>query len=337
MLEFAQRGLEPSGITDPAIPTLPAVLDPVALSRQLRDALPRQTRGLKDIEVRLLRHHPGKRCVLEVAWRTEEATHSLIGKVYAKNRSDVYRVMDELRRAGLGPHEAFSIPQPTAYLEALQLLLQERVAGRPATESLLCDDECERARTAQRCATWLAKFHAVAPRIGPRFDLASHLLSAEQWVRRLAALGEPFADKARALFTRLEALASELPPADLCTIHGDYSHHQVILAPDRTVTIDWDKYRLADPAHDVARFIVGLQRLAVRCRGSMGALDGPAAVFLEAYRVSAPSDPAPRLASHRAAIWLEHAKHDVHKRAPGWADTAAAALEEGLRVLADGV
>ena len=114
MLEFAQRAVEPSVITDPAIPTLPVVLDPVALSRQLRDALPRQTRGLKDIEVRLLRHHPGKRCVLEIAWRAQEASHRLIGKVYAKNRSDVYRVMDELRRAGLGPHEEFSIPQPTA-------------------------------------------------------------------------------------------------------------------------------------------------------------------------------------------------------------------------------
>ena len=111
----------------------------------------------------------------------------------------------------------------------------------------------------------------------------------------------------------------------------------MILAPDRTVTIDWDKYRLADPGHDVARFIVGLQRLALRCRRATQALDGPAAVFLAAYRASAPSDPAPRLASHRAAIWLEHAKHDVHRRAPGWADKAAAALEEGLRVLADGV
>src|SRR2546422_10751351 len=189
MLEFAQRALEAWGLTDRAMPEVHAALAQGVLSRQLRGALPRQTRGLKDVEVRLLRHHPGKRCVLEVTWRTADATHSLIGKVYAKNRSDVYRVMDELRRAGLGPHEAFSIPQPTAYLEALQLLLQERVAGRPATESLLCDDECERARTAQRCATWLAKFHAVAPRVGPRF-LASHLLSAEQWVRRLAALGE---------------------------------------------------------------------------------------------------------------------------------------------------
>src|SRR3989442_13418372 len=105
MLEFAQRALEPCGITDPAIPTLPAVLDPVVLSRQLRGALPRQTRGLTDIEVRLLRHHPGKRCVLECTCRPPAATNTLSGKGYTKNASDAYRAMSRLRRPGLGPHE----------------------------------------------------------------------------------------------------------------------------------------------------------------------------------------------------------------------------------------
>src|SRR5207245_10806887 len=115
MLEFAQRALEPCGITDPAIPTLPAVLDPVVLSRQLRGALPRQTRGLKDIEVRLLRHHPGKRCVLEVAWSTGEASHSLIGKEYAKKRSDACRVGDGVRHGGLGSHDPVELGLPPAY------------------------------------------------------------------------------------------------------------------------------------------------------------------------------------------------------------------------------
>ena len=336
MLEFRKRSLEAPVITDPAIPTLPAVLDPVTLSGHLRDCLPLQTRPLKDPEVRLLRHHAGKRCVIEITWRAAEATQCVIGKVYAKDRSDVFRLMNQLRRAGLGPREAFSIPQPTAYLEPLQLLLQEKVDGRPATESLLSNDECERAEAAERCATWLATFHAVTPRIGPRFDLTSLLLSVQRWVRRLAELGEPFADKAGTLFKRLEALASELPSASLCTIHGDYSHHQVILGLGRTVTIDWDKYRLADPVHDVARFIVGLQRLALTCHGSMHALDAAAEIFLHTYANSGLSQLTQRLAFHRAAICLEHAKHDVHKQSPGWPERAAAALDEGLRTLTQG-
>ena len=324
-------------IDDPAIPTLALVLNPVELGEHLRQFIPLQTKRLKEAEVRLLRHHAGKRCVVEITLRMTEGSHSLIGKVYAKDRSDVYQLMEEIRRAGFGPYDEFSIPRPTAYLPTLQLLLQERVEGRPTTESFLSDNESERTAAAERCARWLAKFHAMAPRMGPSFHLSSHLLSMEQWSRRLASLGEPFADKAGNLFKRLEATASELQPMEMCTTHGDYTHHQVILAPGRTVTVDWDNYVLADASHDVARFMVGLQRLALRWLGSIRALDGTAEVFLKTYVATDPSDITTPLAFQKAAICLEHAKHDVHKKACGWRERAEATLDEGLRVLELGV
>ena len=122
----------------------------------------------------------------------------------------------------------------------------------------------------------------------------------------------------------------------MCTIHGDYSHHQVILAQGRTVAVDWDKYRLADPSLDVARFTVGLQRLALRCLGSIRALDAAAEGFLKTYVASNRSDVTRRLAFQKAAICMEHAKHDVHKQDDGWREKAAATLDEGLRVLEQG-
>src|SRR5881396_3832298 len=129
---------------DPAIPTLPGVLNPVELGEHLREHLPLPAKGLNLLQVRVLRYHPGKRCVVEITLPTMEGSLTLIGKVYAKDRSDVYRVTEAIRRAGFAPHEEFSIPRPIAYLPALQLLLQERVNGRPATESLLSDNESER-------------------------------------------------------------------------------------------------------------------------------------------------------------------------------------------------
>jgi aminoglycoside phosphotransferase (APT) family kinase protein len=332
----APRVIESPVITDPAIATLPAVLDARALAAQLGEFLPTGEAGLEAVQIQVLRHHAGKRCVIEVTVRSTEGSLSLIGKVYANDRSHVYRLMEELRRAGFGPHERFSIPQPMAYLQPLQLMWQEKVEGRPATESFLSDEERDRTDAAERCAGWLARFHAMALQLGQRFDPSSHLLAMERWLLRLASVGEPLAERARTLFERLQAAASALPTAGLCTIHGDYSHHQVILTPERTVTVDWDRYRLADPAQDVARFTVGLQRLALRSRGSLRSLDGPANVFLEAYHDAAPSVLAARLPFHRAAICLEHAKHDVHKQADGWPEKAAATLDEGVRVLAEG-
>jgi hypothetical protein len=350
-------------ITDPGIPTLSALLDPATLYGQLRACLPRQTRGMKELQIRLLRHHAGSRCVFEITWRSGKKSRSVIGKVYAKDRSDVYQAMTAIHRASLGSPAEFSIPQPLAYVEALRFLVQEKIEGRPATDSFLAGDESERTAAAERCARWLAAFHAVAPRSGTRFDLSQHLGSMERWVRRFAVVGDPFTEKARELFTRLEAAAAELPRADLCTIHGDFSHHQVILTLDGTVVVDWDNHRLADPSDDVAHFVVGLQRLAQRSLGSMAALDGAAEVFLKTYFGSVPVDPlvpagppdadaaylgllgaeelrpaqrrslAVRLPFHRAAICLEHAKHDVHKQADRWREKAVTMLDEGLRAL----
>ena len=177
---------------DPALPTLSAVLNPVELGEHLREFLPLPAKGSNHLQVRVLRHHPGKRCVVEVTSRTTEGPRALIGKVYAKDRSDVYRLMEELRRAGFGPNDQYTIPQPVAYLPTLHLLLQEKVEGRAATGPFLSSNAAERTAAAVLCARWLIKFHATAPPIGPRFPLSDHLLTLEQWFRRVAALGEPF-------------------------------------------------------------------------------------------------------------------------------------------------
>jgi aminoglycoside phosphotransferase (APT) family kinase protein len=271
--------------------------------------------------------------VVEIVLPTNGGSHSLIGKVYAKDRSDVYTLMEEISRAGFGSAQAFSIPQPVAYLRDLQLLLQEKVDGQPATESFLSEDESERAAAAQRCGQWLAKFHAIAPRLGRRFQLPAYLVSIEKWFQRLAALGEPFADKAGRLFKQLEIAASALEHTEYCTIHGDFTHHQMIFAQTSTVTVDWDNYALADPSRDLARFMVGLKRLALRRLGSIRALDNAAEVFLKSYAAMHHADRARQLAFQKAAICLEHAKHDVHKQAGRWRERAEVTLDEGLRIL----
>jgi hypothetical protein len=71
-------------------------------------------------------------------------------------------------------------------------------------------------------------------------------------------------------------------------------------------------------------------------RHSIDGLNRAAAGFLDAYFASAPADVAARVPFHRAAICLEHAKHDVHKQAEGWSAKAAVTLDEGLRVLPEG-
>ena len=316
-------------IDDRDLPTLSAVLNPLELGEHLHQFLPSQTKALKHLEVRILRYHAGKRCVVEITLRTSEGPYSLIGKVYARDRSDVYQLMEKISRAGFGPCDEFSIPQPTAYLPELHLLLQERVEGPRATESFLSENESERTAVAERCARWLARFHAIAPRMEPIFHLGSYLRSIDRWFRRLALPGQPFADKATQLFERLEIAASKLHGIEMCATHGSYNHSQLILAQGRTVTFDWDKSGLADPSRDVARFVIALRRLALRRLGSFRALDAAAEVFLKTYLSRSRPEALANLRFFVAAVCLQLAESDVYRR--------EVTLEEGHRILEQGV
>ena len=214
------------------IRTLPAVLDPIELGKYL-DFLsfpPWNWGDLRDIQVQALKTGHRNRCVVEILLQTTNTLHPLIGKFYDQDRSDVYRAMERIARAGFGPKAEFSIPEPLAFLPALNLLLMEKVQGVRAKESFVGGNERDRAEAAERCALWLARFHTVAPRSGPILDPNRYLLSLEQWSGRIAELGEPLADKVGRLLERLKAGASMLGPIEMCAGHGSYCHAQIILA-----------------------------------------------------------------------------------------------------------
>ena len=320
------------GMTDPGLATLATVLDPVGLATYLLPVLPRHWGALREVRVQVTKHYPGKRCTVAIALRTTSGWHDLIGKVYATDRSDVYRTLDGIRHAGFGPDAAFSIPQPLLFVPALRLLLLEKVQGTVVKEIVLAGHEGDRALAAERCACWLARFQAVAPRSGPLFDLRAQ--TAARWSRGLATLEPgPLADKARRLLEHVDAAARALNGSSVCAGHGSYSPSHVILAAGRTVTIDWDGYDVADPARDVARFIVALKRLALGRLGSIRALDAVADVFVQTYVGLGRPDVAARLPCYEAAICLQIASNMARRGQPHWQMKVQTMLDEGLRTL----
>jgi aminoglycoside phosphotransferase (APT) family kinase protein len=131
----------------------------------------------------------------------------------------------------------------------------------------------------------------------------------------------------------LEIAAAELGEFETCAGHGSYSYAQILIAPDRVVTVDWDGYDLADPSRDVARFTVALQRLALGRLGSLHALDEFACAFVETYTATRGTEIAQRLPFYQAAICLQLAKYDVHHQVRHWREKIAALLDQGLRIL----
>lgn len=305
---------------------LQVVLDPCQLGRHLDPILSPQWGVLGDIQLKVLKHHRGSRCTMDITLETTTGKHELIGKLYAEDRSDVYRAMKQISKAGFGPEAEFSIPQPFAYLSELNLLLQEKVQGPLATEIFSNGNENEQARAAERCAHWLAHFHNQALKQGPLFHFSHEV--REYWVRRMAkraAKAGPLSERATLLMQRLERAGPALDRSEMCACHGGYSHHQIITTETGTVTFDWDNYRVTDPTWDVARFIISLQKLALRKLGSLTALDGIGEVFYKTYTAISRFEVNKNLPFYKAAHCLKRVRKDRFEPI----------LDEGLRILAE--
>ena len=187
--------------------------------------------------------------------------------------------------------------------------------------------------TAERCALWLARFHATPLRLGPVFDRKALLKAMRKWSLRI----EGPAGKARRLLERLESNLSGLAGTGMCAAHGSYSSSHVILAGSRTVTVDWDRYRVADPGVDVARFVVALRYLALAHLGSIRALDAAAEVFEKTYIATGCPEVRSNLTFHKAATYLQLAKSRMRNGAFHTVklERAGAMLDEGLRISED--
>jgi len=118
-----------------------------------------------------------------------------------------------------------------------------------------------------------------------------------------------------------------------CAGHGSYMPEHVILSGRRTMVIDLDEYDVADPARDLAWFIVSLERLGLKKRGSLRAHDQSVDAFQDAYRASGPRDASKHLAFYKAAECLHRAVRDLRKRSPPIPEWSEIMLDEGLGAL----
>jgi aminoglycoside phosphotransferase (APT) family kinase protein len=154
------------------------------------------------------------------------------------------------------------------------------------------------------------------------------------WADRIASFGEPLAGKCERLICRIEVAAPASGSGGFRAGHGSYMPEHVILSGERTTTIDLDEYDVADPARDLAWFIVSLQRLALKHLGSLHSLDDAVQHFVETYAAAGPAGATAHLPFYRAVECLHRARRDLFKRVSPVREWAEIMLDEGLRLVA---
>ncbi len=302
-----ERALAPTP-TDAALPHLGTAVDPRIMAPRLAPLL--DGRGALDIAI--LKHTPGKRCV--VAYRFENGARC-IGKMLRKQRAARHAaVLAALEQALVGPTRT---PHLVACFDDLGLVLQEWVPGDRVPEYA---ELTGRAALVERLGAALAALHTAPVAIERQADLAAHMRRTcgegpAAWLDLSPATRREGIALQTAMLARETFLARTLRPC-----HGDFSPRQIFVHPSRVSFVDVDGLCLGDPALDVASFRVGLQAHVED--GGLALADR----FLAAYRAAA-GDPVAGLDVYEAFNWLRRAVMLWRKRPAGWESQLERCLE----------
>ncbi len=286
----------------------------------------------QEVSIKPLKAHKN-RCTFDVEVKTGTGRHHVIAKAHSLDRSDVFEAMKAVVQSGFGPESDFAIPRPLEYLPSIHVLFEEKIQGTRAMDVFLKGDLDEQKAAAKRCATWLAQFHAAAPRLGDMSKLNRLPTTILWWTDEVKGYGEPFASKVESLLCKLKAAMPASDAINRCLGHGSYIPEHVFLDGERTITIDLDEHGMTDAAQDIAWFVVSLQRLGLKQVGSIHVHDRAVEAFVEAYAATSDRDALRHLQFFKAAEFLHRVHRDLYGRItpiPEWAEIM---LDEGIRAL----
>ncbi len=269
---------EQSAPLDVAMPWLSAALDR-ELARAQMAGLPWASAGVQVRAARVLRHKPGRRCLIE--YRVDGAAHAtVLGKTRAKGVDMRTAEVTGTLHAGAFASSAADgivVPAVLGFLVPFRMWLQAAVAGESAAATL--------GRGALDVARRLGEMPAKLQRYGPP-TARRHTLVDELWTldHRLVGLGERrprFRWRLTRLFDGCTRAASAVKHTPLMPAHRDLHPDQVLVDGPRLVVLDLDLYALAHPALDGGNCLAHVIELGLRANADARAIDAVAGELRE--------------------------------------------------------
>jgi hypothetical protein len=264
---------------DAAMPSLALALDPVALKRRFRRGLPLlyDGRPIQLRAIRVTRHKPGRRCVIEYDVRVERPERrpkklTLIGKVRARRSG--WADFQTLRRVWdacfhTSSPDGIAVAEPVGVLTKVRMWLQRKVPGQVATGLLA---EPGGTALASRIAEAAHKLHGAGVPAQRRHTMADELRILRDCLQAVAREQLPRAARLERLFEACVRRAGAVPEPVECGIHRDFYADQVIVDGERLYLIDFDLYCVGDPALDIGNFLGHITEQSLRTRGDPAAL-----------------------------------------------------------------
>ena len=264
---------------DPDMPGLELALHKDAARKEFKRRLPRLSGEgklrLKDI--RLIRHKPSRRCVVEYDVEVERPDCArewvtLIGKTRARRSgNEGFRLQKAIWEAGFDSNsrDNVSVPEPVGVISAFQMWFQRKVNGLTA-ERLLTT--CGGVQLARQIARAIHKLHQAGVPTDRTHTIADELKILRDCLAQVSALYPKWSSRIERLMSSCEKIGDETPAGGACGIHRDFYAAQVIVDADRLWLLDFDLYCLGDPSLDPGNFIGHVTEQALRESGRADAL-----------------------------------------------------------------
>lgn len=276
---------------DPALPTLAAALDPLQAKKEFKRRLPvlsGRNGKLRLQAIRVTRHKPGRRCVVEYDVLLESPGAAsqlltLVGKARARRfGNESVRLLEQIWQAGFDDQSAdgVSVPQPVGVIPRFQMWFQRKVPGEPAANVMAGPDGLA---LASRVAQAIYKLHRAGIPTERSHGMEDELRILRDCLTKAAQLRPELAARLERLRAACQRLGDATPASGACGVHRDFYPAQVLVDGARLFLLDFDLYCLGDPALDPGNFIGHLIEQAVREFGDESALAAQAAALEERF------------------------------------------------------
>ncbi len=280
-----------NALADPALPSLVHALNPDGMKRYFRRRLSLtsfQGGPLFLRSIRVTRHKPGKRCLIEYDVVVGERDgslrpHTVIGKIRARRfGAGDLRLLRALWDAGFAENspDGISVPRPLGLVPSCEMWLQLKVRGEMASRRLAGSNGIDLARRIAEAA-W--KLHRASVPTTRRHSMADELTILHRCLRSVAEAKPRWRTRLEHLGVACERLAAATPEPAECGIHRDFYADQVIVDGPRLHLIDFDLYCRGDPGLDIGNFLGHLTEQSLRCHGDPAALADREAALEERF------------------------------------------------------
>jgi hypothetical protein len=265
---------------DKSMPTLALALDPSEAKKEFKRHLPRlsgKEGKLRLQGIRVIRHKPRRRCVVEYDVEVEQPNlppHrvALIGKVRARRfGKESFRLLEEIWNAGFhhDSSDAISVPEPIGVIARFQMWFQRKAPGETATSMLARPAGVSLAR---RIGEAIHKLHRANVATDRHHGMTDELRILNECLANAGQLKPEWDGRLQKLSEACKCLGSGLSPSGSCGIHRDFYPAQVLVHDGRLFLIDFDLYCLGDPALDIGNFIGHMTEQSLRELGDASAM-----------------------------------------------------------------